>query len=91
LGKAEIVLWKRWNELAENGHRLWKKRKWACGKNGNRIGREIRNGLRRLLAKKEAIRKRGEAAWLLWKKGGSAALYALAGEGKTNGFFKFYM
>jgi hypothetical protein len=25
------------------------------------------------------------------KKRGSAALYALAGEGRTNGFFKFYM
>jgi hypothetical protein len=84
--------------LRKNGHRLWKKRKLACGKNGNRIGREIRNGLRRLLAEKEAIRKRGEAAWLLWKKGwmlgcckkkGSAALYALAGEGRTNGVFKF--
>ena len=60
------------------------------------------------MAEKEAIRKRGEAAWLLWKKGwmlgccekkgvgldavekrGSAALYALAGEGRTNGIFKF--
>ena len=62
MGKTEIVLWKRWNRLGE-------KRKWACGKNGNRIGREIRNGLRRLLAEKEAIRKRGEALGCYRKKG----------------------
>ena len=41
-------LLKRWNGLVE-------KRKWDKG-------RKIRNGLRRLLAEKEAIRKRGEAA-----------------------------
>ena len=50
-GKTDIGFGKKGNGLAE--------------KNGNRIGREIRNGLRRLLAEKEAIRKRGEAAWLL--------------------------
>jgi hypothetical protein len=37
------------------------------------------------------VEKGGVLLGLLWKKGGSAALYALAGEGKTNGFFKFYM
>ena len=58
--------------MGKSGNSLVEKMEWACGKtdigfgkNGNRIGREIRNGLRRLLAEKEAIRKRGEAAWLL--------------------------
>lgn len=101
-------MWKSGNSLWEKRKWACEKRKWACGKNGNRIGREIRNGLRRLLAEKEAIRKRGEAAWLLWKKGwmlgccekkgvgldavekrGSAALCAFAGEGRTNGVFRF--
>ena len=52
------------------------KMEWACGKtdigfekNGNGIGRKIRNGLRRLLAEKEAIRKRGEALGCYRKKG----------------------
>lgn len=59
-------MWKRWNGLAE-------KTDIGFGKNGNGIGWEIRNGLRRLLAEKEAIRKRGEAAWMLRKKGGCLA------------------
>lgn len=48
--------------FGKSGNSLVEKMEWACGKNGNGIGREIRNGLRRLLAEKEAIRKRGEAA-----------------------------
>ena len=52
------------------------------------------------MAEKEAIRKRGEAAWLLWKKvewllgcygkkGECNFVCAFAGEGRTNGVFKF--